>query len=76
MTYDDMVKHGMVDYIAQHPVVPGGRIDSPPFAHVDLATPTPPPTLWLADADAWRLYAGVEVEPVQDRFIEREMIKL
>lgn len=44
--------------------------------HNVATAPSPPPTLWLADPDAWRLYAGVEVEPVQDRFIEREMIKL
>lgn len=34
-----------------------------PFSLVDLAAPTPPPSLWLADPESWRLYASDVYDP-------------
>lgn len=34
------------------------------FYLIEPAPNVPPPTLWKADPDGWRLYAEIDIEPV------------
>lgn len=52
-----------LDIIDQMAAQCGVELPPEPFSLVDLATPTPPPTLWLSDPESWRLYAPDVYDP-------------